>query len=217
MSNIYSVSELAAENYEGGRKSLLTQSRLETKSLKLLRAAIETEQILGEDETIISSFIDDNQGMRQLSFSINAFHKLLEDSSSSSPSEPGPNRSSSSSSLSSTPGVTASERTSLVHAKTYIILEGLALGLECMCAILNTFSINRVRGLISKWSEADDMNFLCCQLVTRSSLEWDRLLEQEEKGCIEKGRVESMRVIEYASGILTVLASVETIAEAESE
>ena len=176
------VAELSAETYENGKKSLLTQQvSFETFCLLILRAIIECGDWNRGDEKIISLFVDDHDGIRQLSTSIHKFHKELENKDKSNP-------------------------------NLHTLLEGLSLSLECMFSILDTIGLNRIRALLSKWEEADDINFLCCQLVTRSTKDWENFLYQNDQ---ETCRSETLRIIEFASGILTVLASVETTVVAE--
>ena len=159
------------------------QSRSEIASLRLFHHLIKCEQSSSVGNNIVSTFVDENHGMHQLSFCINDFHKILENEN--------------------------KEKINIDR-----VLEGLSLSLGCMCSILKSFSLNRVRALISEWAEADDINFLCCQLVTRSKHEWDNFLKQENE---EITRDKPQSIIEFASGILNILASVETIAEVEAE
>jgi len=94
-----------------------------------------------------------------------------------------------------------------------LILEGLSLSLESLWTLLKAVGVERVRGLILKWDEADDINFLCCQLVTSEKKEWDSLLDEENE---EAGQREYERIIDFSSDILSILASIETILEPES-
>lgn len=218
---------LAAENCDGGKRSLLTQSRLETGTLKLVikifeceAARLRGEEVVPVDEdNLIALFVGErHRGLSQLSTSVEKFHRQLEDfmavaatvnsdSNGNSTSTTSNNKSTSSNSK-IPPGMTPTT------PKMNIILEGLSLSLECICFILNAYGMNQVRSLMSHWPEVDDMNFICTQIVTRTQEEWDNCLGQgNEMSC----RVESMRAVEHASELLKILASAEAVAEAEGQ
>jgi len=215
------LSYLAAENCEGGKRSLLTQSRLETSGLKLVIKIFECDRRRTSDsrdsndeENLIANFVDEpHRGLSQLSTCVEKFHRSLEEECSNS------NDTTADSKGSVTKGTRnagggAAVLVGTSTAKTDIILEGLALSLECLCFILNAYGMNQVRSLMSSnWPEVDDMNFICTQIVTRTQDEWDSCLDESSV----KSRVESMRVVEHASELLKILASAEVVAEVEAE
>lgn len=220
------MTELASENYEGGRRSLLTQTRLETGPLRLLLRVLDRERTASDDRPITSAFVDDHQGLRQLSAAASRFHRVLDHHESGGGSSSGG-------------GGHHHHHHHNDHEEPRprdidVALEGLSLALECVHVVLNSFGMNRVRTMLSRWSEVDDVNFLCHRLYTRSAEEWESLTttttsasesgggdddhddEADDNDAAGRRRLESMRVVEHASEVLRVLASAETIAEAES-
>jgi len=189
---------LAGEAVEGGKKSLITQSRTETGTLKLLLKFLQPETHPTRDRTdaedaddaedagdnLLDAFLGEKyRGLSQLSTSAEKFHLKLENDQAD------------------------------ANVKCDLVLEGLSLSLECICFVLNDYGMNQVHSLMTTWPEVDDINFVCTQIVTRTSEDWKPFFDHQDVAC----KIESMRVVEHASELLKILASAETVAEVEAE
>lgn len=191
---------IISETLDGGKRSLITQSRIETATFKLLIKIFECggRQCSGEDFNLVTTFVDkQNHGLSQLSDAVYKFHKKFTEESTTS-------------GTATNHEPPTKNNDSIIDRSTSPCLEGLSLSLECICIVLNAFGMNQLRTLMSIWPEVDDMNFNCTQIVT---YEWENLIGKESI----KDRIESMRVVEHASELLKILASIEAVAEVEAE
>jgi len=176
------VTCLTAQDHDGNIKSLISQQRLETCSLRLLLTVFQHDLPSPHKKSCLTAFVEDTtSGLSQLASAVVKFHVRLDD---------------------------VGGAGSKAGISSDVIIEGLGLALDCIHAVLSKLEINQVR----LWPEVDDMNFIWTQIATRTEKEWGDSL-----GSSDAAQALAFRAVGRASELLQILATIETVAEAENE
>jgi len=182
------IDRILSPGADGGTRSLITQTRIETDSLRLLRIVFVCDKNWSEkDDYCIRNFVESRRGgLSQLSVAAMKFLKGLDDVQ--------------------------------MNGHSKLLVEGMSLSLECLSLILDSFGMNQIRSLISEWPEVNEVNLLCTRLITRTDTEWRQCSEDSSMGKGEVGAVDAARhATELQKMLASVEAVAEAEAEADVE